>query len=429
MHLTLAFGKEGLEIELPDHLDATILHPALAGALPDERMALQQVLRGPEGTPPLRDLAHTDDQIVVLFSDLTRPMPNDRVLPLLLEELDHVPSTQITLLNALGTHRQQTKEELAVMLGAEIVQSYPIVQHDAWNDSQLIHVGETRFGNAVRLNRAYVEADVRIVTGFIEPHFFAGFSGGPKAILPGIAGIDAIWANHSAQLIAHPLATWGKTTGNPIYEEICEAAALAEPHFCLNVALNRERGITEVFAGHWRQVHQAGCQVIGRRATAWVDDPFDVVITTNSGYPLDLNLYQTVKGMSAAARILRPGGAIIAVSECSDGIPEHGEFKDLLWSTSSPSEFLDLIQEPGFFRQDQWEAQILAQILQQAQVYLYSDAFSDEEIHRAWLEPCRDIITTLEVLLNRYGPQARIGILPEGPQTIASLKKVGGHNE
>jgi nickel-dependent lactate racemase len=429
MRLTLAYGKQGLEIELPDHLDATVLHPDSAAALSNERVSLQQALRQPWGTLPLRDLVHPDDRVVVVFSDLTRPMPNNRVLPVLLEELDHVPHKQVTLLNALGTHRPQTEEELAVMLGSEIARSYPILQHDARDDDQLVYVGKTRFGNSVRLNRAYVEADVRILTGFIEPHFFAGFSGGPKAILPGIAGIDAIWANHAVHLIAHPQSTWGKTTGNPIYEEICEAATLAEPHFCLNVALNRERAITDAFAGRWRQVHQAGCQVVDRRATAWVEEAFDIAITTNSGYPLDLNLYQTVKGMSAAARIVRPGGAIIAASECADGIPEHGEYKDLLWSTNSPSEFLDKIQQPGFFRQDQWEAQIQAQILQQAQVYLYSDAFSDEEIRRAWLEPCRDITVTLESLLNVYGPQARICVLPEGPQTIPTLKIVGGHNE
>ena len=414
MLVTLAYGKYGLPAQFPD--DTTLLRPTFVPGLPDEAAAIQEALRQPLGSPPLRDVVRPTDCVVVVFSDITRPMPNDRVLPVLLAELAHVPREQITLLNALATHRPQTEVELERMLGAEVVRSYRVVQHDAWDREQLVHVGETRFGHPVWLNRAYVEADVRIVTGLIEPHFFAGFSGGPKAVLPGIAGAETVWANHAAAMIGHPQATWGVTLGNPIWEEMMDAAALARPALCLNVALNADKAVTDVWAGDWQQVHAAGCRAVGERAFVGVAEPFDVVVTTNSGYPLDLNLYQAVKGMSAAARIVRPGGAIVVASECWDGIPDHGEYKRLLWEAGSPEALLEMLQQPGFFRQDQWEAQIQALIQQKAAVYLYSDGLPDEDIRQAWLQPCRDVAATVRELRVRYGP--RVGVLPEGPQTV-----------
>jgi nickel-dependent lactate racemase len=422
MHLTLAYGKAGLPVDLPE--DATVLRPAYAPGLPDEAAAIRQALRQPLDSLPLRETLHPADRVVVVFSDLTRPMPNDRVLPVLLAELDHVPREQITLLNALATHRPQTEAELATMLGPEIVRSYRIVQHDAWDQDNLVRVGATSGGHDVWLNRRYVEADARIVTGLIEPHFFAGFSGGPKAVLPGIAGAATVWANHSAALIGHPRATWGVTLGNPIWEEMMEAAFLGGPAFCLNVALNAAKAVADVWAGHWALAHAAGCKQVRERALVPVAEPFDVVVTTNSGYPLDLNLYQAVKGMAAAAQVVRPGGAIVLAAECWDGIPDHGNYKELLWTAGSPQALLEMIAQPGFFRQDQWEAQIQAQVQQKAQVYLYSDGLRDEEIRRAWLTPCRDVGAAVDELRARYGP--RVCVLPEGPQTIPTLERSNG---
>ena len=419
MLVTLAYGKRGLTADLPDNV--TVLRPAFAPGRPDEAAAIREALRQPLGVPPLPEIVRPGDQVVIVFSDITRPMPNDRVLPVLLEELAHVPPGQITLLNALATHRPQTEAELATMLGPEIVRSYRVLQHDAWDRGNLVLVGRSESGHDVWLNRAYVEADMRIVTGFIEPHFFAGFSGGPKAVLPGIAGAETTCGNHAAAMIDHPQATWCVTVGNPIWEEMAQAAAMAAPTFCLNVALNAARAITDAWAGEWRQVHEAGCRVVGQRAMAPVEDPFDVVVTTNSGYPLDLNLYQAVKGMSAAARVVRPGGAIVIAAECWDGIPDHGEYKRLLWEAGSPQALLEMVRQPGFFRQDQWEAQIQALIQRKAAVYLYSDGLSDEDIRRAWLEPCRDIAATVRELRARHGP--RVCVLPEGPQTVPWLKK------
>jgi len=298
--LQLAYGPAGLWIELPEDALVTVIEPQFVPGLADEQAAITAALRSPVGTSPLRQLVRPADTVAVVFSDLTRPMPNDRVLPPLLDELAlaGVPDEQIVLINALGTHRPQTEAELTRMLGSEVVDWYRIVQHDAWDDESLIEVGRNQAGRLVRVNRAYMEASVRILTGFIEPHFFAGFSGGPKAVLPGIADIEAILDNHGATMIAHPKATWAVTEacpersrrGNPIWEEILAVAQSTAPTFLLNVALNRDREITGVFAGDLVAAHRAGVAFVRQTAMQPVPEPFDIVITSNSGYPLDLNL-------------------------------------------------------------------------------------------------------------------------------------------
>jgi nickel-dependent lactate racemase len=422
MRLQLAYGREGLWIELPEDAPVTVIEPQFVPGLADERAAITTALRSPVGTPPLYQLVRPGDTVAVVFSDLTRPMPNDRVLPPLLDELAlaGVPDNHIVLINALGTHRPQTEAELKRMLGSEVVNRYRIVQHDAWDDGNLVKVGRNRAGRPVRVNRAYMEASVRILTGFIEPHFFAGFSGGPKAILPGIADIEAILDNHGPTMIAHPRATWAVTSGNPIWEEMLTVAQSTAPTFLLNVALNRNREITGVFAGELVAAHQAGVDFVRQTAMQPVPEPFDIVITSNSGYPLDLNLYQAVKGMSAAAQIVRPGGDIIVAAECWDGVPFHGAYQRLLWEASSPQELLDRVTAPGFRCQDQWEAQIQAQIQLKARVHVYAAGLSDGELRRALVIPCRSIEETV-AQLRRHNPKATIAVLPDGPQTVPYL--------
>lgn len=415
----LAYGKQGLTVYLPDDVPVTVIEPRFVPGLPDEPAAIRDALRNPIGSPPLRDLVRPTDTVAVVFSDITRPMPNDRVLPVLLDELAAagVPDSRIVLVNALATHRPQTEAELRRMLGDAVVERYRIVQHDAWDEANLVPVARNRAGRTVRVNRAYMEASVRILTGFIEPHFFAGFSGGPKAVLPGIADIDAILDNHGPEMIAHPQATWAVTEGNPIWEEMQEVALATAPTFILNVSLNRARQITGVFAGDMTAAHHAGVAFVRQHAMQPVPEPFDIVITSNSGYPLDLNLYQAVKGMSAAAQIVRPGGEIIVVAECWDGIPDHGEYKRLLWEATSPEDILARVMTPGFRCQDQWEAQIQAQIQRKARVHVYADGLSDEDLRRAHVIPCRSVEETVARLL-RENPRATVAVLPDGPQTV-----------
>ncbi len=421
MNVHLAYGHDGLAVNLPDTTD--VLTSRFTPGVPDEAAALRDALRNPIDSLPLAAKVKPGDKVVICHSDITRATPNDRIMPVLVAELEAagIVREDITLLNALGTHRPQTDAELRMMLGDAIVDHYRCLQHNAFDDDNLVSLGATSFGNAVRVNRLLAEADVKILTGFIEPHFFAGFSGGPKGVLPALAGQESVLTNHGRMMIAHPKATWGSTQGNPIWEEMCEAALLANPTLLLNVTLNVHKQITGVFAGDMLASHKQGTEFVRQSAMVPVREPYDIVITTNSGYPLDQNLYQCVKGMSAAKEIVRKGGTIIMVGACNDGLPDHGRYAELLTTGGSPQGVLDLIAQPGFSAQDQWQVQVQAQIQLHADVYVYSDGLSDEQIERALFKPCRGLEATIACLQEKYGPNPRICVLPEGPQTIAYL--------
>ena len=419
--IRLAYGRHGLSVTLREPFDC--IAPRFVPGLPDEAAALCDALRRPIASPPLAELARPGDSVVVVHTDITRATPNDRILPVLLAELERagVRRADITLLNGLGTHRKQTAAELRSMLGDGVVDRYRCLQHDCFDDGHLVSLGVTQRGHPVRINRAYMEADVKILTGFVEPHFFAGFSGGPKALLPSLAGAESVFSNHGLAMIGHPKATWGVTEGNPIWEEMREVAMRTEPTFLLNVTLNTQRQITGVFAGDMLAAHAAGCEFVRQCAMVPVAQPYDVVVTTNSGYPLDQNLYQSVKGMSAASQVVREGGAIVMAAACEDGLPDHGKYAALLAQAGSPQAVLDMISQPGFSEHDQWQVQIQAQIQQWAEVHVYSDGLSDLQIERALFIPCRSIEETVAKLLGRYGPAARVCVMPEGPLTVPYL--------
>jgi nickel-dependent lactate racemase len=412
----LAYGERGLAVRLPDD-GVTVVEPEYVPGLPDERGAVREALRRPIGAQPLRESVRSSDRVVIVTSDITRPVPNRTILPPLLAEIDHVPDARITILNGVGLHRSNTTDELERMFGTEIVRRFQVVNHDAQNETDLAQVGTSSHGTEIWLNRRYVDADVRIVTGFIEPHFFAGFSGGPKGVIPGVAGARTITRNHSAPMIGHPRARWGVTRGNPIHEEHREGVALAPPHFLLNVATNRDRQVTGVFAGDYLAAHQAGCDFVRESAMRPVGRRFPIVITTNSGYPLDLNLYQAVKGMAAAEEIVEPGGTIVMAAECREGIG-HGDFAHLLERADSPSAVLGMIESPGFQMLDQWQVQILARILHRHRVLLYSDRLTPDETRRAHLIPIDQIESAIAQLRDEYGPTTPICVLPQGPLTI-----------
>jgi len=360
--------------------------------------------------------------VAIVHTDITRATPNDRLLPPILDELESagIARSDIVLLNALGTHRPQTHEELEKMLGADVVANYRCLQHDGNDDANLVSVGRTQFGHDVRLNKQFMQADVRILTGFIEPHFFAGFSGGPKGVLPSIAGAESVLDNHGAAMIGHAKATFGITNGNPLWEEMLEAARMAQPTFLVNIALNRDKQMTRIFAGELYETHQAGCRFVGECSMVPVPKPFDIVVTSNSGYPLDLNLYQAVKGMTAAAQVVRPGGAIIVAAECWDGIPDHGPFGQLLRQFKTAAEALKAVESPGFACADQWQVQVMAKVLLKAEVYVRADGLTDEQITQSLLKPSRRIEETIAALAAK-APSGRpsICVLPEGPVTIA----------
>jgi len=418
MKVQLAYGRDHLAVELPAER-TLVVEPSHVPGLADERSAVLAALQHPVAAPPLRDWLKPGARVCVVFTDITRATPNERLIPWLLEHVSGVPPQNITLLNGLGGHRPNTRSELETMLTPEVVERYRVLNHEGENPAALIPLGTTRDGTPALLNRTFVDADVRIVTGFIEPHFFAGFSGGPKGIMPGVAGLKTIVSNHGSKNIADPNSTFGVTRGNPIWEEMRDIALRAGPSFLLNVALNNERKITGVFAGDLLAAHRLGCEFVRKSAMQKVDAPFEIVITTNSGYPLDQNLYQGVKGMSAGARILKPGGTLILACECREGVPADSSFDQILREASNPEEILARLASPGPALPEQWQAQIQALIQRRAKVLLYS-SLPESIVRAAHLTPCRDIGAEVGALL-RSDPKARIAVLPQGPLTIPYL--------
>lgn len=416
MKVLLAYGRDGLEVEVPEER-ADVIEPRDVAGLPDEATAITSMLRQPLCTPPLRDLANAGDRVVIVVNDGTRPMPSARVLPPLLTELAHVPRENVTILVATGTHRANTPAELDEMLGPDIARGYRVVNHDARDDDTLVSLGRSSRGHPILLNRLYMEAPVKILTGFVEPHFFAGFSGGPKPVMPGLAGLETVLHNHGPSMIAHPNATFGVLEGNPIHEEQREIALATRPTFSLNVALNKRHRITGVWAGEMMAAHAEAVAFVRATAMRRIDREYDVVLTTNSGYPLDQNLYQSVKGMAAAARALREGGSIVLAAECADGLPSHGTYADLLRGAESPDALLAGVESAPVPLADGWQAQIQAQIQRRAGVYLRS-SLPDMMVRRSLLTPCRDVSLQVRQLLSERGDEARLLVLPQGPQTV-----------
>ena len=420
MKVHLQYGREGLAVDVPGR-NVKLIEPRFLPGLPDERAAFREAVRAPIGAAPLRELVKPGERVAVVIPDLTRPLPSDRLLPWLFEELAHVPAERVVIVNGTGSHRANTPEELASMVGRDVLARYRVVNHTAHDPSTLVVVGKDRQGEPVLLNRDYVEADRRIATGFIEPHFMAGFSGGCKGVFPAIGDIASIMRYHDAATIGDPRSTWGRLEGNPTQAIVRHNASLVPLDFCVNVTLNRRREITAFFCGDPIAAHERGCAFSRETAMVACDRPFPVVVTTNSGYPLDQNLYQTVKGMSAAAQIVEDGGYIAAAARCNDGFPTHGNFRTLLFDHASPRELLDAICAPGFSVFDQWEAQLLAIIRLKARVGLLSELPADE-VRRAHLEPIDDVGAAVARELARLGADAPVAVLPEGPQTIPYVR-------
>jgi nickel-dependent lactate racemase len=397
-----------------------VLNPRFVPGLPDEEAAFREAVRRPLGSPPLFERVGPRDRVAVVIPDITRPLPTDRLLRWLLAALPQTAPERITILNGTGSHRANTPAELAGMVGAERAAAGRVVNHDAHDEATLVTVGRSPDGEPVRMNRDYVEADRRIVLGLIEPHFMAGFSGGYKGIFPALADIASILRYHGARVIGDPRSTWGVLEDNPTQALIRHNGALLPVDFCINVTVNRDRQITGMFCGEVSAVHEAGCAFARTTAMVACPEPFPIVVTTNSGYPLDQNLYQAVKGMSAAAQVVSEGGYIAAAARCNDGFPAHGNFKKLLFEHGSAQALLDTVCAPGFSLYDQWEAQMLAMIRLKARVGLYSE-IAPGDVRRAHLEPLADIGAAVAEELRRLGEDAPVAVLPEGPMTIPYL--------
>lgn len=420
-HVNITYGRGSIPLYTdPESAHWEVLRPRFEVPLTDAETAFRDSCCNPTGCPPLKEIVKQGDRVVIITSDGTRPVPNRKLIPWILKELP-VPTDNISILLGNGTHRANAPEEILDMFGKDIAGTVQILNHDAYDQDRNEHIGKTASSADVYLDKVYVEADKRIVVGFIEPHFFAGFSGGRKGVIPGVAGIETIAHIHRAELIADPMSTWGVREENPIQREIANMVRLCPPDFMVNVTLNSDKEITGIFTGHYEEAHAQACTRVKDNSMVPVDQPFPVVITSNSGYPLDQNLYQTVKGISAAARIVEAGGTIIMASECSDGIPAHGNFAEIMQKGDSAEDILAWIFRQKETVLDQWQAQVLAEILKRTEVAVFSS------LDRQSIEACKmifvdDLQSEVEKRIAAVGKGARVAVLPDGPLTIPYVK-------
>ena len=413
----LLYGRAGLEVTVPSW--ATVIAPIDLPAVADEQAAVEASLARPMAGPPLAEIIEPGRPTVVVFPDITRPMPNRTVLPPLLAALERLGCgpREVTLLCATGTHRPATRSEHVELLGEDLVRRYRVRDHAAAADAAHVEVGQED-GAPVLIDREYVEAANRVVTGFVEPHFFAGFSGGRKGVCPGIAGLPTILEAHSPRRIADERATWAVLGDNPVDAFVTAAAALAPPSFSVDVTINRARRLTGVFSGALPESHRLACAFVEQTAIRRVPEPFDIVVTTNAGFPLDRNLYQAVKGMAAAERIVRPGGTIIVAAECADGMPDEGEFARVLASSQSPAQLMSTDVAPSL---DRWQAQVLGRVCLKAEVVLVSDGLTAAQARTAHLGFAPSVEAALAAARARLGDAASVAVLPEGPLTVATV--------
>jgi nickel-dependent lactate racemase len=420
MTVELAYGKERLKVKIPDHVHLEVVEPRFTKGVENQMGAVKQALTHPINHPSLSSTLEPGHTVAIIFSDVTRATPYHLLIPPLLDSLSHLPDRNITFFCATGTHRPATDDELCTILGEDVIKRFRVIQNDASDLAQHKYIGTTRMGNRILLNKEILRYDLRILTGFIEPHFFAGFSGGGKALMPGMASVETIRHNHSIRNLGNPNTRWGHTYGNPLWEDVMEAAEFAAPLFLLNISMNRDKEITGVYAGDLRAAHKKGCALVKETAMAGLEQAFDVVLTSNSGYPLDLNVYQSVKGMSAAEQVVKEGGAIVVVAECWDGIPEGSDYETILKSAGEPDELMAYIKKNEATLKDTWQIYFQAMVQLKADVYLYSK-LDPKKVKSTHLEPVSNIDRLILDLVSRYGPNTRICILPEGPQTIPYL--------
>ncbi|MHB1598571.1 MAG: nickel-dependent lactate racemase [Acidimicrobiales bacterium] len=426
MQVHLAYGDAGLDVELPEER-TLVVAPRYPAPVVDAPAEVRRALREPVAGPPLPELVQRGQRVAIAICDGTRPQPRDVVVPALLELLaDIVDLDDVVVLVATGTHRANTPSELEEMLGGEVLgrevlRSVRVVNHDARDRSSLVDLGVLGDGVPVLLAREWVEADVRITTGFVEPHFFAGFSGGPKLVAPGLAGLETTLVLHDARRIGDERATWGVVAGNPVHDDVRAIAAATGVDFACDVVLDAAHRIVAAFGGELSAMHAAACALSRSVAMRPVPHRFDVVVTSNSGFPLDQNLYQAVKGMSAAASVVVPGGLVVVAAECRDGFPDHGSYKELLASAGSPEELLVAIEGRDRAEPDQWQLQVQARVQRVARVAVHADGLGDADLRAAHLEPVTDVGERVRAELERLGPAATCCVLPEGPQTIPYL--------
>ena len=425
MKVHLKYGQEGLDLEFPSAPGFQgVLYPEEAPALASPESTLDEALSGPIDSPSLRSLAEGRKDAVIVISDVTRPVPNRLLLPAIIEHLEAagMPSEKITILIATGIHRPNEGAELEKLVGREIAARYRVINHFSKNQDDMALVGHLAEGAPAYVNRHYVEADLKILTGFIEPHMWAGFSGGRKSILPGISSIETLKFMHGPEMVAHPQTRYGVLEGNPFHEAGLDIMRQAGADFIVNVTLDTSKRVTGVFAGHPVNAHLEGVAFLSRHCVRTLDEPLDFVVTTNAGAPLDCNLYQTSKGLSGVSGATKKGGVILIATECLEGFGSE-EYRAVFEHATTPEEFIEKLMAKKFFIPDQWCAQETYQVMLKNEIWIYTQGIDAETLKRFHFNPVTDLSEAVEKLLQRFGADARWAIVPDGPMLILDVAR------
>jgi nickel-dependent lactate racemase len=420
----LRYGQTDLSIEIPQRHLLGVVEMEPMPVLANPRGALAAALSHPMGTAPLADLAKGKESACVVISDNTRPVPHGLLLPAILKTLGaHVKRT--TILVASGLHHPLGQGAIQELVGSRLPDSCRVVCHDAQDNEQLVELGHTGRGLPITINKAYIESDLKILTGLVEPHFMAGYSGGRKSICPGIAGRRTIQLLHSPLLLESPGADSCILEGNPVHEEAMEIARTARADFIVNVAIDGHNRISKITAGELEIAWLACVAHVSRYAEVEIETEADVVITSNGGYPQDRDYYQAVKGLVAASRVVKEGGAIILVSECRDGLGSRS-FRDnlvRLREAGDPAKYLAHVGVEAQFTPDQWEVEKLVQVLRRtSHLFVCSEGLEEEDAAYTFAERVCSVDEGIQRALALRGDDARILVMPHGPYVIPTAR-------
>ena len=426
MRIHLSYDKDGLDIGVPDACSPTVLHMQSARGLPDPQRSLRDALALPIGTPRLSELASGRRTACIVISDITRPVPNQLILPALLTDLDEagIDRAAVTILVATGIHRPATPEELAEMVGSELLSQCQLVNHVARDADSHRHLGTTARGTPVHIDKTYLAADVKVLTGLIEPHLMAGFSGGRKSVCPGITSLETVKVWHSPAFLESPQAESGTLDGNPVHEEALEIALMAGVDFIVNAVLNEKRETVGLFAGDLVEAHLAGVACCRGVVSAPIPAAFDVVVTTSAGYPLDTTFYQAVKGLTGAMPAVKPGGTVILAAGMVQGVGSE-EFTQLCLDMPDLDTFMHKITHEGYYVTDQWQLEEHAKAARHADIWVYSDGIDQDTLAQLFVRPIDSVEQGIGEAMQKHGPGATLAIIPEGPYVLPTLAARG----
>ncbi|NOZ22487.1 MAG: nickel-dependent lactate racemase [Planctomycetes bacterium] len=424
MRIRLDYHRDGLEVEVPDANLMAVLSMNPAEPLENPVQEIVGTLRNPTGCAPLQEIAAGKKTACIVISDITRPVPNKLLLPPILAELKEagLGTHDIVILIGTGLHRPNEGAELAEMVGRRMMEGYRFVNHVARDMAGQQYLGETPRGVPVHIDKTYMEADLKIVTGLIEPHLMAGYSGGRKGILPGIAGLESIRVWHSPKILESPKATQGIIEGNPVHEEAVAAAKMAGVDFIVNTVLNEKRRMLGIFSGDLDAAFAEGAKFCEGIAKAELPEPADVVVTSSAGYPLDTTYYQACKGLVGAMPAVKQGGTIILAAGMAQGIGGE-EFSRLALEAESLEQFMQDIWRDDFFVIDQWQLEETGIVARHAEMWLYTDGLPKETQAKLFMKPLDSVEQGIELALQKHGPDAKIAVIPKGPYVIPFVKQ------